>query len=127
MQCRAIKGACRDPEDDPLGIVNGGVERIAIQKEKNLHSGVSHPFVAVYEGMILNQPEAQRGRLLQKGLIEIRAVEGLLRLAHRRLEGAEISKSGRAPALVKQAGMQREDLGKGEIPNGPRDHEVLGG
>ena len=77
--------------------------------------------------MVLNQPEAQHGGLLEEGLVEILAIEGLLRLAHRRLEGSEVSKSGRAPALVKQAGVQGEDLGEGEIPYRSRDHEVIGG
>lgn len=127
MQRRSIEGARGDSEDDPLCIVNGGIERVAIQKEEDLHGGVSHTFVAVHKRVVLNQPEAQRGRLLEEGPVEIHAIKGLLRLAHRCLESAKVPKSRRAPALVKQAGVQGEDFGEGEIPYGPRDHEVIGG
>src|SRR6266849_348906 len=67
----SIDAARRQVEHDAFLITYLGVDLRAVQNEKRLHSGMPNALVAVDEGMVLDQREAEHGRLLHQRGIQI--------------------------------------------------------
>jgi hypothetical protein len=78
-------------ENKALLFVHIGVEFTTVENEKNPDRGVSHPLVAVDEGMIQDERETQGCSLLRYRRIEICTVETLSGLRHGRLEEPEVA------------------------------------
>jgi len=76
---------------------------MAVEDQEDLHRCVTDALVAVDEGMVRHQREAQRGRLLQKRGVEVRASEALARLRKRGLEQSEVAQPDSAAGLLGDA------------------------
>jgi hypothetical protein len=77
--------------------------------------GVTHPLVAVDKGMVLDQGEAQRRCLRDKGGVEIVATEGLLRLTESGLEKSKITKTMRTAGLGDDQVVKLQNLSEAEV------------
>jgi hypothetical protein len=97
-------------ENKALLFVYIGVEFMTVENEKNLERGVSHPLVAVDEGMIRNERETQGCSLLRYRRIEICTVETLSGLCHGRLEEPEVANADTSARLGGNAFVENQDL-----------------
>src|SRR5580704_17692843 len=86
------------------------VEVESIHEQKRVSSGKPNAFVAVHEGMIINQRLQQRGRLFAQVVV----VAGL-RTEDRGFQSALIEHSGFAAVLLDLVMMDGGDFGYGEV------------
>jgi hypothetical protein len=63
-----------------LLLVHAGIQLKAVEDQERFHRRVPDALVAVHEGMVLDQREGQRRRLLHHGWVEFLSAEGHLRL-----------------------------------------------
>ena len=111
----SIKGASGHPQDDLLGSLNGAEQLVPVQDQKRLHRGMTHPFVAINEGVVLDQGETEGCGLGHQVRIQILAGEGHAGLSHGRFQGTEVPKAFSASTLVQEAVMQDKYLAQGEV------------
>ncbi len=62
-QLVAIEPACSEIEHEALVGIDGSIDLAAVEDQEGLHGGMPDPLVAVYEGVPLNQSQAQRRAL----------------------------------------------------------------
>lgn len=76
----SIDTASGEIQDDALLIVDRGVDLRAVENKKCLHGSVPYTLVAIDKGVVLNQREAERFRLINQRGIQFCAAKGGLRL-----------------------------------------------
>lgn len=103
--------ATRNRKNDPLLLVYRTAQFIAIENENGFKCSVADAFVAVDEGVILNEEESQRSRLFRERWVEFLLGEGLERLKDRRFKGALIANAARSATLFDDPPVDFEDLG----------------
>ena len=103
----SIDTASGEIQDESFLIVDRGVDLRAVENEKCFHGSVPYSLVAIDKGVVLNQREAERCRLINQRGIQIGAAKGSLRLDDRRLKCAKITDAGCAAGGLEEASMQR--------------------
>jgi hypothetical protein len=79
--------------------------RKTVDSQKDVDHGKRHPFVAINEGMVLDEAFEQRGSLMDQ-----RVVVAGLRPVQRGFEGARITDPRRAPVALNQLTMEKERI-----------------
>jgi len=115
LQSGAIEGTRRDLKNRPLGLVYRGFESAAIQAKEREHGGMANALVAVDEGMVLDEGEAQSGGLARQGRIEVRSPERLPRLGDGGLHRTEVADTRLLPALFHDEAVEKQHLSQAEV------------
>jgi hypothetical protein len=79
------------PQNDPLLLINSGIEFVTVQDQEHFHRKMPNPLVAIDEGMIADQREAQGGGFGRQAWMQILPLKRHLRLSNSRLKAAQIA------------------------------------
>jgi hypothetical protein len=107
----------RKAEDDPLLLINSGIEFVTVQDQQHFHCKVANALVAIDEGMIADQREAQGGGFGRQAWIQILPAERHLRLSDRRLKATQISHAIKTARLQEHKAMKLQHLLQRQISN----------
>ena len=100
-----------------LGVLDSGVELVAVEQQHRLERGVAYPLVAVHEGVIADEREAQRRGLVGQRGIQVHTGETGPRLRDRRLKRPQVTNADRAACLLNDGGVEGEDLRERQVPH----------
>ena len=81
---------------------------------------MSDTLIAVYEGVIENEREAERRRFGSKVWVEVHFTETLARLGKGRLKSVDVSNSAGAAPPLQYGLVKLQDFSKGEISSHDR-------
>lgn len=85
--------ASRDADDHLLRVLDGRVELVAVEHQKNFQRCVPNSLVSIDERMVPDEREAERGGLLDERRIQIDVVERRTGLCERGLQSAKVADS----------------------------------
>ena len=104
-------------QNDPLLLINSGIEFVTVKDQEHFHCKMANALVAIDEGMIADQREAQGGGFGRQAWIQILPVERHLRLSNSRLKAAQIAHALKPARLPEHEAMKLQDLLERQIPN----------
>jgi hypothetical protein len=115
LQPGPIQGPGCDLKDGPFGFVHGRLKVAPVQAKEREHGGMTNALVAIDEGMVLDEGEAQSRCLAREARIEVGSAEGLPRLGDGGLHRAEIADKRLLPALVHDEAVEKQHLSQAEV------------
>ena len=120
QECVACELSCCQIKHGELLVVHRRTEFLPVHHQKNFHRSMSDTFIAVYEGVIKNEREAERRRFGSKIWVEIHFTETLARLGKGRLKSVDVSNSASATPPFQDGLVKLQDFRKGEISSHDR-------
>jgi hypothetical protein len=105
------------PQNDPLLLINSGIEFVTVQDQEHFHCKMANALVAIDERMIADQRKTQGGGFSRQAWIQILPIERHLRLSNSRLKAAKIAHAFKPASLPEHEAMKLQDLLERQIPN----------
>lgn len=120
QECVACELSCCQVKHGVFLGIHRSTEFLPVHHQEDFHRSMSDTFIAVDEGVIENEREAERRRFGCKVWVEIHFTETLARLGKGRLKSVDISNSAAATPPFQDGLVKLQDFRKGEISSHDR-------
>lgn len=82
--------ACSQLKEEILLLVNMTIDFPSVENQKNLHRGMTYPFITIDERMVVNEGVGERSSLLDGRRVQQLPAETRMRLTHGRVQCSRI-------------------------------------
>ena len=120
QECVARELTCCQVKHDVFLGIHRRTESLPVHHQEDFHRSMSDTLIAVYEGVIENEREAERRRFGSKVWVEVHFTETLARLGKGRLKSVDVSNSAGAAPPLQYGLVKLQDFSKGEISSHDR-------